>query len=183
MATDYINTNSCDGNAEVWRTAPGFPAYSVSSHGRVRRDWAARGAKVGRLLRTPPDANGYAVVNLSRGYGDQERVYVHRIVALAFLGEPTEERRQIAHWDGNPANAAASNLRWATQAENEADKTRHGRRRGSGAHARKLSPEDVKEIRAMLSLGMTLRKVSSAFGVAHSAVGDIKYGKTYTNVY
>jgi hypothetical protein len=52
---------------------------------------------------------------------------VHRLVCEAFNGAPAREGLQAAHFDGNVLHNVPSNLRWATSAENAADKERHGR--------------------------------------------------------
>lgn len=45
--------------------------------------------------------------------------YVHRLVALCFIGNPPDDsRNQVDHIDGCRTNNNASNLRWVTPAEN-----------------------------------------------------------------
>ena len=53
------------------------------------------------------------------------------LVVLAFLGPPPFPGAHAAHFDGDKLNNRLSNLRWASPAENEADKRRHGRTRGA----------------------------------------------------
>lgn len=88
------------------RAFPGDERYLVVSDGTVL------GLK-GRPLK--PQSNGkygYLSVQLGRG----RRWYVHRMVALTFIGEPGE--LEVDHRDGDPANNAAPNLRYLTHAEN-----------------------------------------------------------------
>lgn len=149
---------------ENWRKIQGFPDYSVSDRGRVRRDTPGRGTRAGYILKPSRDANGYACVNLSRG-GPQRKQYVHRIVALAFIGPPPSARHHVAHWDGNGMNASAQNLRWATQPENEADKVRHGRRPDQAKGSRTMTHEQLDVAKRMIGRGHSKRQASIKLGV------------------
>jgi hypothetical protein len=54
---------------------------------------------------------------------------VHRLVLLAFRGEPPTPHHECAHWNGDPSDNSIGNLRWATKVENHADRWRHGTRK------------------------------------------------------
>lgn len=101
---------------EVWREIIGYPGYAVSSEGRVR------GAK-GRILKPYPAR--YLQLTIYAG-GTPKMAHVHRLVCEAFHGPCPSSGHEVAHRDGNAHNNAASNLRWATRVENEADKLAHG---------------------------------------------------------
>lgn len=58
------------------------------------------------------DCNGYKQVNVQG-----KRVYVHRLVAMAFIQNP-ENKPQVNHKDGNKSNNSKDNLEWATSQEN-----------------------------------------------------------------
>ena len=117
---------------ENWRPIAGHDGYEVSSLGRVRSidrviiRMTKRGPVQARLkgrVRKPSSAgNGYCIVTLGRA-----RPYIHSLVLEAFVG-PRPPGHQAAHNDGNRLNNAVWNLRWATRAENEADKAKHGTR-------------------------------------------------------
>jgi DNA (cytosine-5)-methyltransferase 1 len=70
-----------------WRIVPMYPNYEVSTEGGVRRATRGKGTYVGRVLRTPIDAEGYPTVNLE---GKPRRVHV--LVAAAFCPEWTPDR-------------------------------------------------------------------------------------------
>jgi NUMOD4 motif/AP2 domain len=76
-------------NVEEWRAIENFPAYEVSSLGRVRRCKpgapGARGVKVGRILKSQLDGRGYPKVNL-RQNGKTVNCRVHRLVGVTFFG-------------------------------------------------------------------------------------------------
>jgi hypothetical protein len=108
-------------SAEEWRPVPGFPAYRVSSLGRISS------TKYGteRLLRRPPDCNGYRRVTL---YGDAGRSKrsVHRVVAEAFHGPCPVAGYEVRHLNGDSLDCRAVNLRWGSRAENVRDAVEHG---------------------------------------------------------
>lgn len=63
-------------------------------------------------------------MNLHRdGRGRTEKV--HRLIAIAFLGQP-EARQEVRHLDGDPSNNRVDNLKWGTRSENIRDSVRHG---------------------------------------------------------
>lgn len=112
---------------ERWIKVAGFPDYEVSSFGRVR-SWKpinqfAPAPNAPKLMRPGTDASGYNKVDLRRD-GERVTASVHVLVAEAFRG-PRPKGLDVAHNDGDPMNNIVSNLRYATRAENEADKKQH----------------------------------------------------------
>jgi hypothetical protein len=108
-----------DEKAEKWAAIPNHTLYAVSTRGRVRKlvpDY--------RVLSPWIDKDGYAHVSLSVGR-EYPRYAIHRLLALAFLGEPPSPQHQVAHNDGSKRNFLG-NLRWATPAENQRDRVAHG---------------------------------------------------------
>ncbi len=107
---------------ERWIDITGYEGfYAISDQGRVRN------TRTGRVLVLHPDTCGYSSVKLNRA-GVRHTFNVHRLVADAFIGPRTSEQ-QIAHLDGNMANARAENLRIVSRIENEFHKEIHGRGR------------------------------------------------------
>lgn len=106
---------------EVWRPVPAFDGhYEVSNRGRIRS------TLTGRLLKQSPAGAGYLRATHTHADGRQSSAYAHRLVALAFLGEPPFPGAQVRHMDGNNKNNALSNLKWGTPKQNHNDKYRHG---------------------------------------------------------
>lgn len=163
---------------ERWRTIDGFPAYSVSDHGRVRRDTAGRRGAGFILKCTPSTQTGYPVVNLYQFSDDGERQsrvqQVHVLVATAFVGPKPTPRHEVAHADGTRTNGHFSNLRWATRRENIEDKIKHGRQhRGSLTPNSKLNEEQVAYIKESPLPHATLAQM---YGVCKSHISHIKIG-------
>lgn len=108
---------------------PGFPFYRVGDDGSV---WTCqkcgRGAgRPGRWRRKTPKRAGKGYLWVTLCNGDVRRhEYVHTLVLEAFVG-PRPEGMEACHSpDRNPANCAATNLRWDTPSANNLDKIAHG---------------------------------------------------------
>ena len=89
--------------------------------------------------------------------GEYRHIGVHTLIAEAFHGPRPTPEHQVAHFDGNPSNNCAWNLRWATAAENAQDRDRHGKTfhpRGILHPNAKLTDEMVRTMRRMKSSGM-----------------------------
>lgn len=191
--------------AEEWRLITGFQDYTVSSEGRVKRVVADQCGRSGRILKQY--AGRYCSVTLYRD-GKPSCVLVHRLVCAAFHGEPPSPDHHAAHNDGDGLHNRSSNLRWATPAENEADKIthgtsligrpsfvpverrprgeRHGRHtmpsqtaRGERAGRAKLTAEKVTLIRLDLR---PRKQVAAAYGITVAMVGYIQRGISWAHV-
>lgn len=97
---------------EEWFEVPGWPAYEISVKGTIRN------AKTKRVRRPFTDAEGYAKVTLCNGRPCKPPVRVHRLVALAFLGDAPPGKEQVNHINGDRADNAAWNLEWCGPKEN-----------------------------------------------------------------
>lgn len=60
---------------------------------------------------------------------------VHRLVAYAFLGSPSEEAWQVHHQDGDPSNNKVDNLEYVTQSQNIHHSFGMNPSRGNAGHA------------------------------------------------
>ena len=115
---------------ELWVPLPiqGYSEiYEISSFGRIRRLVSAKYGpfKKGTFVGLNASPNGYVNVGL-RLNGKRKWFAVHRLVLLAFVGEP-KDGEEACHFDGTRSNNKLSNLRWDFHAGNAKDMVRHGR--------------------------------------------------------
>ena len=116
---------------EIWKDIVGYEGlYQVSSLGNIRSlSFGARNyrkSNIVKLLKQSPTNCGYFKVQLYCE-GKSKMMYVHRIVATAFIPNP-ERKPQVNHIDGNKSNNVASNLEWVSQSENHIHAIAHGLR-------------------------------------------------------
>jgi hypothetical protein len=171
-------TNAID--VEEWRPIDGWPDYAVSNLGRVRsnRKWNW-GYRPPRILK-PGRRRGYPFVKL---YGDdrQQQISIHYLVCVAFHGQKPPDKDEVAHGDSNPGNNAASNLRWATHAENNDDRKRHGTLLvGEQTSSAKLTEQDVKRIAELIASGARDVDIAAKFGASAKSVTGIRTGKSWS---
>ena len=110
-------------SVEEWRTVPDFPNYEVSNFGNVRSK-----DRIVSRKGNPANLKGFPLkTKVSRGYervtlysGNRElhkQIFVHRLVALAFIPNPNNYPC-INHIDENKLNNHVSNLEWCTHKYN-----------------------------------------------------------------
>lgn len=161
----------------IWKTINRFPDYEVSSEGVVRRAIGGQGAIAGKVLKWHTHTStGYPDVRFSVN-GKQTSIPVHRIVAVAFLGD-RPSNMQIRHLDGNKMNNHIDNLCFGTAKENAQDKIQHGRSsQGIKNPKNKLTEEQVNRIKSMQGK-VEAKHVAYIFGLNKSTVYRI-WNKKY----
>ena len=90
---------------EIFRDIEGFEnLYQISNYGRVYSLIS------GKFLKTCKDKDNYRQITLHKN-GKQKTYLVHRLVAQAFIPNPSN-LPQINHKDENPSNNHLENLEW-----------------------------------------------------------------------
>ena len=156
------------------RELPNFPGYAISSTGRVFSVKYNLPRQVHGTL-----YKGYVRLGL-RIDGQPRKMFLHRLVALAYCGPAPYPGAVVRHLDGNPLNNDASNLAWGTPQDNADDTRRHGRRaHGSDVKTSRLTAEQVQSIRAEITSGRPLRVIGERFGVSQTTIWSIKHRLTW----
>lgn len=163
---------------ERWLPVVGYEGlYEVSDLGRIRSQHHGRQ----RILRLATDFSGYPMVPLTKA-GRRVSKTVHRIVCRAFHGDPPVGKPEVAHKNGNRADARAANLRWANRRENLADRVSHGTLLSGERHPRAiLSAADVAAIR--LRAADAAADLADEFGVSDTTIRDVRSGRRWRSGY
>ena len=166
-----------DCNQEVWKPVVGYESfYEVSSLGRVRRLVGANSTFAGRILSVRAKLRGYPSVGLYSGSGRSPRnVTVHRLVASAFIG-PRPLGFHVNHIDGCKTNNQLSNLEYLSDFDNRQHAI------ALGLLHTKVTPDDVRAIRARYAEIRNQRLVALEFGIARSNVSLIVNRKAWAHV-
>jgi hypothetical protein len=119
---------------EFWKEIEGFPGYLISSLGRVYSQ------KQCKILKDYHDKDGHVMIVLPDVQAKRYTLFVHRLVAKAFLPLPTSSASstsassassssiyRIHHLDGDSMNNAVTNLTWMTRESSASLKKRRER--------------------------------------------------------
>lgn len=159
---------------EVWQDIPGYEGlYYVSESGKIKNNNFVFDPVINK--------DGYYQC-LLRKDGGRKNFVLHRLVALTFIPNP-ENLPVVNHLDGNKLNCAKNNLEWATVKRNcnHAIETGIHNPFGENNNNHTISNANVLEIKRLLSLGESSRKISSTLNISRSAIQHIKKGRCRVN--
>lgn len=189
---------------EVWKDISNYEGYyQVSNKGRVKRlsstvvmrnQFCSWEQSLKEYIFTPClDSKGYPQVVLS--IGEKRTARVHRLVAEAFLPEPTEAVKEecksagldyvlVNHKDSNRSNNNVENLEWTTPLGNilhchEQGNANKEAIQGENSYCHILSEEDVSNILDLLGKGVSQQTIADAFGVKQITISNIKTGRSW----
>lgn len=120
-----------------WIPVPDFPNYEVSDTGNVRRvahttTYATKSGVTRNMTFAPlplkqhyTELSKHPRVSLFRD-GKYHNIFVHRLMALAFIGPPPFPRAIVLHENDVAGDNRVKNLRWGTYRDNWTDAQRNG---------------------------------------------------------
>jgi hypothetical protein len=161
---------------ETFVKIEGFEKYEVSNLGRVKN------IKSGRILKSHLNRSGYLMHQL-RENNKQKNLYLHRIIATAFIDNP-EEKPQVNHIDENKLNNDLSNLEWCTERENVIHGTRT--KRVAEKLSKKVIQLDLNDnilnefesmVQAEQETGVSTGNISSCCSGKTKSAGGFKWRK------
>lgn len=172
------------GDGVEYLRIPGASLYCAGSDGSI---WSSRS---GEWIKLRPgfDRHGYEHVVVRSDVEEvgvfrfQHKTAVHRLILLAFKGEPFP--RQIAcHNNGDKLDNQPENLRWGSPKDNAQDTIRHGRqRRGEDSPNAVLDTNTVITIRELHKRNLSPKEIAELLWLPVSAVSSAAYGHTWKHV-
>lgn len=170
------------------RDIPGWPGYKASDEGRIYSYWG-RGTDRGyrydreprRLAISYQISGRYQKVVLVSPDGTHTNHRVHRLVCLAFHGEPPSPVHQASHKDDDHDNNRPDNLLWETNQENQSRRVANGIDDAGHRNSRALLTEDqVVEMKQDIASGsLTHAAIGDKFGVSRLFVTKVANGYRY----
>lgn len=155
-----------------------FPLYEFNADGYV----VSLTRKLPFVMK-PIKMAAYIGLQLKRGDGLVEKIYLHRAIAEAFHGA-CPEGMECRHIDGNKRNNKSSNLSWVTRQENIDDKTLHGTQPIGESNAMAvLTDALVVEMRAhRKSTGDSYSKIGVMYSVSTMTAYRAVTGKSWSHL-
>lgn len=165
----YRNHNKLSMNNEVWEDIPHYEGlYYASNLGRIKKH-------EGDKIMKQNFVRDYLVVGLTDRNGVRKTCRVHRLVALAFKNN-SDDTMVVNHINGIKTDNREINLEWVSHADN----SKHTFITGNVV--KKLTTEDVLNIKEMLNNGCVQKDVAAKFNVSRSTISEINTGKKWSGI-
>lgn len=178
--------------AEQWRIVPEFSAYEVSNAGLVRRRFAKGRWPAGHILSPGEADSGHLYVMLTDDRGKIRKQFIHRLVAIAFIGPAPFADAFVLHHDDRPTHNSPDNLYWGDRAQNAVDAklnrkiprevSQQGAQPGEANSSAVLSEANVIEIKRYLKLGLCGACIARLYGVNKETIYSIAKNRTWKHV-
>lgn len=158
--------------SEIFKKIDGFSMYEVSNLGNIMCF-----SRKKPLLKRPSLTNsGYYSVTLTSDDGKLKTFSIHRLVAIAFVDNPSN-LPVVNHINGIKTDNTCVNLEWTTHSGNHQHAVEFGLK--SELNRRKLSEDDISNVIDMRRSGRTAKEISQKLNVPFYAVKDLCAGRTW----
>lgn len=161
-----------------WKIIKKYPNYQVSNYGEVIN------IKSGKKRKLQNGPGGYLILVLYKD-GKPGSVYIHRLVAEAFLG-PCPKDKEVNHKDGNKINPYVKNLEYVTRKENVKHSYKIGLQEGKKGEKNVRSKLKNKDINKIIKMHNTKKyyqwEIAKIFGVHQVQISRIINGKTWNKI-
>ena len=158
---------------EIWKDIEGYKnIYQVSNLGRLKSlkreiNWYGGRTRIipEKIIKVKFNGFGYKMHSLSR-HGKNKYVSLHRLIALAFIPNP-ENEKCINHIDGNKLNNSLENLEWCSYSHN----TKHAYAAGLISKSKRRLPNCLKFfMKSLFNKGYSKLKISKILNCSLSTV-------------
>lgn len=175
--------SSLNCSMEIWKDVVGYEGlYLISNTGKVKS--LGKNVDIGlgriqfkpeRILKPGLASNGYFTVAICKNRA-QTSTCLHTIIAKSFIPNPNNFRC-VNHIDGNKTNNAIENLEWCTHKRN----SQHAYEIGIRKPFRKVTSDQVIQIRAMKKIGVRNLELAAMYEVTVATINGIVNYKTRIN--
>lgn len=155
--------------------------YEVSDAGRVRRSKPGKRTRPGRVMKLILMKIGYYKVAPTVD-GKNVHLYVHKIVAEAFLG-PCPDGSEVNHRNGIKTDNRIENLEYVSHAENMSHASRAGLLAIGESHPiARFTESDVRAIRRRHAHGESICALARENRASTCTIHSIVHRKTWRHV-
>lgn len=154
--------------------------YEISSSGRVRN------TRTRKILKPGRKENGYYIANIRVKKNKQKNMYIHRLVAKAFIDNPDPDKYiEVNHIDGDKSNNNVWNLEWVTSSENKIHAFKLGLllpMKGEEHPNTEYTDDEIMKACEMIHDGKTNKEISKKLGIKKNVINSIRNRKRWTHI-
>lgn len=175
----------------MYRIVPEFASYLISEDGEVISMAKSKYPFAGninqrkeKVVKPQQHKQGYLQVQIVDNQGNPKTVFIHRLVAKAFLGDFGDEY-EVNHKNGCKNDNRLSNLEWVKPSENILHAFSNGLlkpMKGESNPMASITNEQAREVKRLTALGYSRQEISAQLNISFNVVKSIRAGRSYTNV-
>jgi hypothetical protein len=158
----------------VWIQVQGFESYLVNEQGQVK-------SLLTDKILTPIKATGGYMKYALRKDGKTKQLLAHRVVAISFYGDKSDEGKNVNHKNGNKEDNSIVNLEWVTPKENSRHAVKMGLINFANRDYRgvknpnfKLNDLLIEKIKKDFKSGFSRKELVSKYNLSYSTISRMK---------